>query len=226
MVTREPCVTDEWYHCYNRGVDKRIVFERPAHYERFISLLYASNGTKSEVISERFTTDLTSLLNDRSIDRGDPLVDIGAYCLMPTHVHLILKQLQDGGIARFMQKVFTGYTMYFNVRNERAGALFAGTYKAKHIDDDNYLKLAVPYVLLNPLELFDSTWKKGGGNLRVLENKLLAYPYSSVRAFLRHDCPERKITGNSLYDYYDRVPDLATMMREAKEYYRSIHPEV
>ena len=226
MATREPCVTEEWYHCYNRGVDKRIVFERPAQYERFVSLLYACNGTRSEVISERFKKDLKSLLNDTSVDRGDPLVDIGAFCLMPTHVHLVIKQLCDGGVARFMQKVFTGYTMYFNVRNERTGALFAGTYKARHIDRDEYLKQVIPYVLLNPLELFDPTWKSGGGNLKILEKQLTSYPYSSIRAFLQRNCPERRITGSALYDCYDRLPNLATMMHDAKEYYQSLPREV
>lgn len=222
MTAHEPCATDEWYHCYNRGVDERIVFQKNRDYERFVSLLYACNGTKIERISERFKTDLMSLLADTSVDLGEPLVDIGAYALMPTHVHLVLKQLQDSGIARFMQKVFTGYTMYFNSRNERTGALFAGTYKAKRIDDDRYLKQVVPYVLLNPLELFDSTWKRGGGNLKVLERQLMEYPFSSVRAFLRRDCPERKIAGTSIYDYYDRLPDLPSMMRDAHEYYRTL----
>src|SRR3989344_2853321 len=132
MATRNPCSTGEWYHCYNRGVDKRVVFTEPDDYQRFITLLYTCNGTKQVWISNPTYHNLSSFLED-DIDRGGPLVEIGAYALMPNHPHLVLKQMMDNGIARFMQKVFTGYTMYFNIKNERTGALFAGTYKYRHV---------------------------------------------------------------------------------------------
>ena len=226
MATREPCVTDEWYHCYNRGVDKRKVFAQRDDYERFMGLLYVCNGTKTETISDQYRKDLQSLLTDGAVVRGDPLVDIGAFSLMPSHVHLLLRQLQDGGIARFMQKVFTGYTMYFNVRNERTGSLFGGTYKAKHIDDDRYLKQVVPYVLLNPAELIDSRWKKGKGNPEKIKRVLLEYPYASARTFFGQESPLKSIAGTSLHEYYDRVPSVSEMIHEAHEYYRSESPEV
>ena len=197
-----------------------------SNYERFTALLYASNGTKSESISDRYNANLQALLSDESVDRGEPLVDIGAYALMPTHVHFVLRQLRDEGIARFMQKVFTGYTMYFNIRNDRTGALFAGTYKSKHISDDRYLKRVVPYVLLNPVELFEPGWKTGSFNMNTIEKKLLAYPHSSLRTFLGQESLGKKITGQSLSAYYDHLPNLKTMLKDAREYYRTESPEV
>ncbi len=226
MATRAPCVTDEWYHCYNRGVDKRKVFESKADYERFTALLYVSNGDKTEAISDRYRRDLQSILAGDPAERGRPLVDIAAFSLMPTHVHLVLQQLQDGGIARFMQKVFTGYTMHFNARRERTGALFAGTYKAKHIDDDRYLKKVIPYVILNPAELFEPKWKQGKCDVRKVRAQLLEYPYSSVKEFFSKDATAQKITGAGIREYFDRMPNLTEMLRDAQDYYREYSPEV
>jgi len=226
MATRAPCVTEEWYHCYNRGVDKRRVFESKADYERFMGLLYVSNGDRTEAISDRYRRDLPSLLAEDPKDRGKPLVDIAAFSLMPTHVHFVLQQLQDGGIARFMQKVFTGYTMHFNARRERTGALFAGTYKAKHIDDDRYLKKVIPYVILNPAELFEPKWKQGKCDIEKMRAQLLEYPYSSVKEFFGKDATAQKITGAGIREYYDRMPALTEMLEDACDYYREYSPEV
>ncbi len=224
MVTRLPCTTDEWYHCYNRGVDKRIVFRHTRDYERFLALLYTSNGNKSDTISSRFNLDLRSILTEKDT-RGDALVDIAVYCLMPNHIHLVLKQLVDGGIAKFMQKVFTAYTMYFNSRSARTGALFAGTYKAKHIDDDRYLKCVVPYVLLNPIELFQPKWKDGVRDLVAAKKQLSEYQYSSAASFAGKESLTAKITGTEIRDYYDRLPTLERMLEDATEYCREYSPD-
>src|SRR3989344_4203573 len=226
MATRAPCVTAEWYHCYNRGVDKRRVFESKADYERFKGLLYVSNGDGTEAISDRYRRDLPSLLAGDPAERGTPLVDIAAFSLMPTHVHFVLQQLQDGGVARFMQKVFTGYTMHFNVRRERTGALFAGTYKAKHVDDDRNLKKVIPYVILNPAELFEPKWKQGKCNVQKMRTQLLEYPYSSVKEFFGKNATAQKITGAGIREYYDRMPGLTEMLKDARDYYREYSPEV
>lgn len=220
MATRQPLETDEWYHCFNRGSDKRVVFRAPKDYERFMALLYVSNGTKPVRISDRRDTRLHSILLDETVDRGDPLVDIGVYSLMPNHIHIVLQQLQDDGIARFMQKVFTGYTMYFNLKYDRTGVLFSGVFKSKHIDSDRYLKQAVPYVLLNVGELFDSGLKKGRANIKQMEKRLLEYPYSSLIDFVGRKRPEGKILGTSLSEYFEAIPSLSTMLRDADAYYR------
>src|SRR3989338_9462360 len=107
-----------------------------------------------------------------------------------------------------MQKVFTAYTMHFNVRRERTGALFAGTYKAKHIDDDRYLKKVIPYVILNPAELFEPKWKQGKCDIGKIRAQLLEYPYSSMKEFFGKDGTDQKITGVGIREYYDRMPGL------------------
>jgi putative transposase len=81
------------------------------------------------------------------------LVEIIAFALMPNHYHLMLRQVQDDGIARFMQKLGTGYTMYFNKKYSRTGVLFQGKFKAVHVDRDHQVIQLAQYIHANPLKL-------------------------------------------------------------------------
>lgn len=215
----------EWYHCYSRGVDKRIVFQNKTDYERFLVHAYVANSSASRRVSDIADLHLHAVLANERFD-ADPIVEIAAYCLMPTHVHFVLHQIKSGGIATFMQRVFTGYTMYFNNKNERTGPLFAGSFKSKHITDDAYLKRVIPYVLLNPIELFERNWKRGVGNIATVGEKLLKYPYSNLPDMNGTIRPESKIPQKVLGDYYDRMPSLRDMLKDAREYYMEANPQV
>ncbi len=198
MATRSPLAMNEWYHCYNRGFEKSQVFKNERDYKRFLMTLYLCNSEKRMHVRESKGWNLNEILSDIDLDRGETLVDIGAYALMPNHVHFILKEKREHGIALFMQKAFTSYTMYFNKKYQRTGALFAGTFKSKHIPDDRYLKQVIPYVLLNSDKLSDT-------------------PYSSLADFLGEKRVENKIV-TDLSDLYDSKPSLTTMRKEAAEF--------
>lgn len=172
MATRNIIFSEgEFYHLYNRGTDKRIVYESPADYQRFLELLYLSNSKKAFNVRD-------IRLNHASVfefKRSDLLVAIGAYCLMPNHFHLLLTPLVDGGVSIFMNKLATGYTMYFNKRNERTGALFGGMFKAKHADTDPYLKYLYAYIHLNPSKLFSLSESR-----EAMIQNITNYRYSSL----------------------------------------------
>lgn len=105
----------EYYHIYNRGVEKRKIFMNDADHKRFIRLLYVANGTNPAHLSnyQGFNYQGLTLLE---IKKGDSIVAIGAWVLMPNHFHLLLKEIKPGGISEFMQKLLTAYTMYFNTK--------------------------------------------------------------------------------------------------------------
>lgn len=103
---------DEHYHIYNRGTDKRQIFLDHDDYDRFVKLLYLCNGTESIVFRD------IPIGETYGFDRGETLVDIGAYCLMPNHFHLLLREKNEGGISLFMKKLSTGYSMYFNLKKQ------------------------------------------------------------------------------------------------------------
>ena len=185
--------------------------------------MYVCNGTKDNAVSDRRDTSLRSVLEDVSIDRGEPIIEIGAYALMPNHPHFIFKELKDGGITSFMRKLFTGYTMYFNKKYKRTGALFAGAFKSKHIDDDNYLKRVMAYVLLNPAELFAPKWKEGVADISSLKKELLAYSFASTADFFGCERPEGKIAHFPFSEFYDEQPTLLGLLEDARSYYTEIN---
>ncbi|MEI6528476.1 MAG: transposase, partial [bacterium] len=141
----------EYYHIYNRGVDKREILLDSLDYERFMLLLAATNNKEVFHISniKKSLKENYAGLKTCLEFRNDTLVDIGAWCLMPNHFHLLVKEKENGGIVKFMQRLQTGYTMYFNKKNERSGSLFQGTFKAEHLAGDNYLKYLFSYIHLN-----------------------------------------------------------------------------
>ena len=189
MARNTILVPGEFYHIYNRGTDKRKIFLLREDYERFLSLLYLSNNTDPVRIDNirhlKSQQGLTLLELALKLQRAQPLVDIGAYCLMPKHFHLIARERVDGGMSRFMQKLTTAYTMYFNIRHERNGPLFQGTFKATHAKDDQYLSYLLSYIHLNPIKLIDPTWKDNTiRDQQQAKAYLERYAYSSYPDYL------------------------------------------
>ena len=141
-MRKTPLVCDEYYHVYNRGVDKRIVFQDSLDIGRFLQDIQEFNTI--EPIGSIFEN---SFSKDKSIN--DKLVEIVCYCLNPNHFHLLLKQVSENGISEFMKRLSGGYTLYFNNRNKRTGALFQGKFKSSHIDSNTYLLHVSAYINLN-----------------------------------------------------------------------------
>lgn len=149
-MRKEPLVTGESYHIYNRGVDKRDIFNDAYDLERFKESIKQFNqidGVGSLELHHKQMRGLDSPV----LLMSEPLVAIIAFCINPNHFHFILKQLVDDGIAKFLQKLQGGYTYYFNHRNDRSGSLFQGTFKSKRIDSDDYLRKIFGYTNQNYL---------------------------------------------------------------------------
>ena len=206
----------EFYHLYNRGTEKRTIFLTRGDYERFLSLLYIANQSTPVDVKLQGGT-LNEILR---IERSEPLVAIGAYCLMPNHFHILAKEVVGGGISKFMQKVLTGYTMYFNKRHERSGALFQGTFRASHIQDDRYLKYLVSYIHLNPVKLIEPKWKETGIADPVgAEVYLAQYRYSSYPGYFGRESTFTKIlTLEEFPRYFETDTDFLTYHTEWLNY--------
>src|SRR3989344_4623952 len=125
-LRRVAFVLGEYYHLYNRCNSKLNI-----NFRNVIDV------TKEVLVFERRET----------------LVDIGAFCLMPNHFHLLLREKEDGNISLFMKKLLTAYVMYFNKKYERTGSLFEGKFKSEPVREDNYLKYLFSYIHLNPIKL-------------------------------------------------------------------------
>ncbi|MEK7208022.1 MAG: transposase [Patescibacteria group bacterium] len=191
----------EYYHLYNRGVEKRKLFLDGKCRDRFVSLLHLCNGARSLVFKE-----IQGLPLD-TIDVGERLVAIGAYCLMPNHIHLLVREIKKGGISRFMGKLLTAYSMYFNKRYERRGRLFENNFKARHAHFDQYLKYLYAYIHLNPVKLVEPSWRtKGIQNPARAKRFLSAYAPSSYLDYQRVKRPENIILDRRHFPEYFQQP--------------------
>ena len=164
----------EHYHIYNRGNSKQVIFREPDDYERFQVLMYLSNSY------DRFVFRDVDENKRSQLDRGELLVRIEAYCLMPNHFHILLTPLVSEGVTQFMQKLSTGYAMYYNRKYERTGSLYEGRFKSQHADSDEYLRYLYSYIHLNPVKLIEPLWREEGiQNLSRCFEYLKNYEYSS-----------------------------------------------
>ena len=173
------------YHVYNRGVEKRDVFSNNRDYLRFIKGLAAFNDSNLVFNFEKRFQDIFNGSHERK-----SLVDILAFCLMPNHYHLLLKQKAEHGITEFMRKLAGGYTNYFNLKNNRVGPLFQGKFKSVLIKQDSQYLYIPHYIHLNPLDLIYPNWRKNGinsNNKKQAINFLRKYEWSSYSDYAGSD---------------------------------------
>src|SRR3989344_3887322 len=144
--------TGHIYHVYNRGVEKRKVFLNERDYLRFVAGLYIFNDTTPALNAGRSLIESSIEVRLQS-EKKKRLVEIIAFCLMPNHYHLLLRQRVDGGITEFMRKLGGGYVNYFNLKHQRVGPLFQGKFKSVLISDESQFMYIPFYIHLNPVDL-------------------------------------------------------------------------
>lgn len=174
-----PLVNGEYYHVYNRGVALQPIYSSKRDYERFLLCIsyYRFNNLPFK---------LSRLLQIPKDERestmvglektNDKTVELIAFCLMPNHFHILIKQISEGGISKFMKQITDSYTRYFNTKNERVGPLFQGAFKAVRVENNDQLIHLSRYIHLNPLVSYV-----------VRESDFLDYPWSSLKNYLNVD---------------------------------------
>lgn len=166
MPYREPIfVQGGYYHVYNRGLNKQKIFHFLADYVRFVEKI-------SELVSDR-------------------LFSVHAYCLMPNHFHLLLEQSGEASLSHSVGRLSNSYARYFNLRHTRKGQLFEGRFKAKKIENDEYLLQLVRYIHRNPVAVG-------------LSKTLGAYRWSSYQSYMG-DVAEPFVTCSFVLDYFSQT---------------------
>ena len=185
-IKRPQLVNDEIYHIILRGVGNTLIFKDESDYYRAIFSIYEFNTIKPiEIRLQREKRQTIKKHGGLSSDTRDYLVDILAFCLMPNHIHLLVRQLKDVGITQFMRKVGTGYAVYFNKKYNRKGHLFQNRFRAVWIKDDLQLVTVFAYVHMNPISLIEPKWKEKGIKNPVKVIKFLEnYKWSSYSDYI------------------------------------------
>lgn len=178
-----PFVVGEFYHIYNRGNSKQMIYRSNSDYKRFLQLLSVSNSDipfKIEYLSR----------SEKDVIQGKEQVAIGAYCLMPNHFHILLSPLTENGVSVFMKRLATAYSMYFNNKYERTGSLFEGKFKAEWLGEDRLLKYLFAYIHLNPVKLIDPAWREEGiKDAAKAYEHAATFPYSSLSFYSEQESP-------------------------------------
>jgi len=183
---RPKLVNDGYYHVVVRAVGDTVVFVDESDFFRGIFSIYEFNNDRGVNIwnrrKERTLEKKRLSPTSQTRQEREKFVEVLAFSFMPNHLHLILKQIKENGISKFMQKVGTGYANYFNKKYKRMGHLF-NKFRAVHITNDNQLKNAFVYVHTNLISIIEPGWKEKG-----IENT------KKVREFLedskRHSYPD------------------------------------
>lgn len=170
-LTRE-FIVGEYYHLFNRGVEKRNIFMDEADRFRFIFSLYECNDANFVIMRNRINDRLfrKNYIGDTYVNlpvfqtKREMLVEIVVFVLMPNHYHLIVRPLVEGGVSLFMKKLSNSYTGYFNDKYERKGmgALFQSAFKAVRIEGDGQFLHLAEYLFSNPAGIIESEWKDRG----------------------------------------------------------------
>ncbi len=207
----------ETYHVYNRGAHKDLIFRSKKDYERLLLIFFLANSTDSvdiRLLLKRNKGRTFVQIIETEL-RGNPLVSVLAWTLMPNHFHFVLRQESEQGITRFMRKVMTGYTMYFNAKNNHSGVLFQGRFKSRHVGNEPYFRHIFSYVHLNPVALIEPLWEENGiENPEKVREFLHNYPYSSFYDYSVGERPFRRLLA------YDQAPDFMKTENDLEELLR------
>jgi len=206
-------IKGEFYHIVLRRIKDELLFVDVDDYYRGIFSLYEFNNEKSVTIREkrrirqRFKEtiqriekgeipikvfDLEGKSNmridkDAMVDKRELIVKLLAFCLMPNHIHLLVQEIKEGGISKFMQKLGSGLAGYFKRKYgiKLKGHFFQDRFSAIHIKTEEQLKVVFVYIHTNPLSLIEPNWKeKGIGDLKKAINFVENYKWSSYQDYL------------------------------------------
>ncbi len=118
---------NSFYHIYNRGNDKNLIFYEVADYKRFINRLL------------RYKKDYD--------------LELYAYCLMPNHFHLLIRLGRyEGEISKYLHRCMTSYSMYFNKKYNHIGRLFQSPFQVKKLNSIRSIIRVILYIENNPVD--------------------------------------------------------------------------
>lgn len=174
MIRGNLIAPGEYYHLCNRGVNKQAIFHDNKDYQRFLFLLlYFQSDARfpqvsrsvKEFVKHPMLDNVDDIINKRT-------VELTAFCIMPNHFHLVVKEVEEGGITSYIQRISNAYAKYYNTKYNKSGHVLQGAYRLVHVNSDRQIMHLSAYVHRNPREI--SKWFK----------KEDQYPWSSYQDFI------------------------------------------
>lgn len=179
MKRKIPLATGEIYHIFSRSIAEYNIFNSSEEYLAFEQRLqyyqFKTDAKFSDFIALKMTQNLgfENLFKTYS-GNCEKLIQIIAYCIMPTHIHLVLKQLKDEGISNAVGNLFNSYTKVFNTKHKRKGPLWEAKFNNVLVESDEQLLHLTRYIHLNPVTAYlvkkPEEWKYSSYNEYVTGN--------------------------------------------------------
>lgn len=169
-------------HVIKRGA-RGAEIVRDAHDRRtFVRALFYLNDMHTPQNWRRETANLHDFERPRDWSAREPLVRILAWTLLSNHFHLILQEIREGGIAKFMQRLGGSMSAGFNTKYSEKGSLFQGGYRGKSVVEESHMNYLAFYVLIkNVLEMYPGGLMAAVAHFDDAWNWAAAYPYASLR---------------------------------------------
>ncbi len=210
-----PIITNQVYHIFNRSIAGQPIFSSTYNYQRFLELVnyyrFLSPGLRFSFYNRLPLIEKQKYL--REMKQNKPLlIEIYAYCLMPNHYHLLIKELLENGIRKFISNLQNSYAKYFNTKKKRKGSLFTEMFKNVRVEDEEQFVHLSRYIHLNPLTTYVISKAE----------ELYAYPWSSFPCYLNYSSVEFLET-NTLLSLYKDTKDLESFTKDQIDYQRKIH---
>ncbi|OGD92713.1 hypothetical protein A2697_04085 [Candidatus Curtissbacteria bacterium RIFCSPHIGHO2_01_FULL_41_44] len=212
---RTPLISGEIYHVFNRSIAKQPIFLSQKDYSRAIDVINFYRYQKPPLRFSHFNRLTPELKKGflENLANKEQLVEILAFCIMPNHVHFLLKQLQENSISKFMNNFQHSYSKYFNTKNERLGSLFQAMFKAVRIETEEQLLHVSRYIHLNPVSSF-----------LIKIEQLESYPWSSLKNYENNEMasfvkPKDILAHFKTYDRYKEfVVDQSNYQQELEKF--------
>ncbi|MFA5827660.1 MAG: transposase [Candidatus Paceibacterota bacterium] len=212
---------DEYYHIFNRGNNKQLIFLDTRDWIKFLFLILY---LQSPIVFQNSFRQITYFIKNQTfkISKKDTTeivneryVKLVNFTLMPNHFHLTVYELKEGGIAKYMQRILCAYTKYFNTKYKKSGHLFQGPYKAVHIKDDKQLLYLSAYIHRNPREL--QKWK----------NKEHLFPWSSYQDYLQKNRWGKLLFQDIILNQFSNKKEYSDFIKSsgAKEFEKNLDNE-
>ncbi len=176
----EALVTGEVYHVYSKSIAEYKIFNSDSEFMRMKKAMAYYQVERQAVNFSKFKECSIEFIKNFLSKDIKKFVQIICYCIMPTHIHLVLKQLEEKGISCFMNNVLNSYSRYFNIKHNRKGPLWEARFKKVHVRSDEQLLHLTRYIHLNPPTAH-------------LVNKPEDWKYSSYREYISKSNPENCI---------------------------------
>jgi len=209
-IRKDKLENGQYYHIYSRSIAKYVIFNNTSEFNRMVDLLFLSNFVDFDYEYSKFSRLMEKekkIIIDKLLNNDNKLVEIVAYCLMPTHLHALLKQICDSGVTKYLNRSLSSYSKFFNTKHQRTGPLWESRFKNVLINDDQQLLHLTRYIHLNPTS--------AGLVIRPED-----WPYSSYSEYIDGQNDKYRICNKEIIDMDTRA--YKNFVNDNKKYQREL----